>query len=119
MKLLLAATLCVVTLAHTGMAQDTETKERHEARMQWWREARFGRFVHWGLYSGLAGTWDGKPVGTSGGMEWIQNRVKADTATYAARAIPLFRPRPGFAREWARLAKQAGCRHIVFTTKHH
>ena len=87
--------------------------------MKWWREARFGMFVHWGLYSGLAGTWDGKPVGTRGGMEWIQERVHADTETYAQRALPLFKPKPGFAREWARLAKEAGCEYVVFTTKHH
>lgn len=90
-----------------------------DARMQWWREARFGMFVHWGLYSGLAGTWDGKPVGKSGGMEWIQQRVKADTGAYAKAAIPLFKPTPGFAAEWAKLAKEAGCRYLVFTTKHH
>jgi len=96
-----------------------ETPAQRDARMRWWREARFGMFVHWGLYSGLAGTWDGKPVATSGGMEWIQQRVKADTGTYAERAIPLFKPKPGFAREWARLAKEAGCRYVVFTTKHH
>lgn len=96
-----------------------ETQAQRDARMKWWREARFGMFVHWGLYSGLAGTWEGKPVATSGGMEWIQNRVNADTATYASRAIPLFKPKSGFAREWARLAKQAGCRYLVFTTKHH
>lgn len=96
-----------------------ETKAEHDARMKWWREARFGMFVHWGLYSGLAGTWDGKPVGTRGGMEWIQQRVKADTDTYAQHAIPLFKPKEGFARQWARLAKQAGCRYLVFTTKHH
>ncbi|HBY61130.1 MAG TPA: alpha-L-fucosidase, partial [Solibacterales bacterium] len=88
-------------------------------RMKWWREARFGMFVHWGLYSGLAGTWDGKAVATRGGMEWIQERVKADSETYAQRAIPLFRPKPGFAREWARLAREAGCKYVVFTTKHH
>jgi alpha-L-fucosidase len=52
-------------------------------------------------------------------MEWIQQRVKADTETYAKCAIPLFKPTPGFAGEWARLAKAAGCRYIVFTTKHH
>jgi alpha-L-fucosidase len=96
-----------------------ETREQRDARMQWWREARFGMFVHWGLYSGLAGTWDGKPVATSGGMEWLQNRVKADSASYAAKAVPLFKPKPGFAREWARFAKEAGCRYLVFTTKHH
>lgn len=87
--------------------------------MAWWRDARFGLFVHWGLYSGLAGSWEGKPVGTRGGMEWIQNYVKADTDTYARAAIPRFKPAPGFAREWARLAREAGCRYLVFTTKHH
>ena len=96
-----------------------ESKEARDARMAWWREARFGMFVHWGLYSGLAGTWDGKPVGTKGGMEWIQQIVKVDTDTYAAAALPKFQPKPGFAREWARLAKEAGCRYLVFTTKHH
>lgn len=97
----------------------TETPAARDARMAWWREARFGMFVHWGLYSGLAGTWDGKPVSKTGGMEWIQQRVKADTDTYAQRAIPLFKPSPTFARDWARLAKEAGARYVVFTTKHH
>jgi hypothetical protein len=60
-----------------------ESPAQRDARMAWWREARFGMFVHWGLCSGLAGTWDGKPVGTRGGVEWIQERVKADTDTYA------------------------------------
>ena len=99
--------------------RSTETAAQRDARMKWWRDARFGMFVHWGLYSGLAGTWEGKAVGTRGGMEWIQNHVKADTGAYAAAAIPLFRPKPGFARGWARLAKEAGCHYLVFTSKHH
>jgi alpha-L-fucosidase len=103
------------------MAQQSDAAQpaSRDARMQWWREARFGMFVHWGLYSGLAGTWEGRAVGTRGGMEWIQQRVKADTDTYAERAIPLFKPTPDFARGWARAAKQAGCRYLVFTSKHH
>jgi alpha-L-fucosidase len=101
------------------LVQASETAGERDARLQWWREARFGMFVHWGLYSGLAGTWNGEPVGTQGGMEWIQQRVKADTETYARAAIPRFTPKPGFAREWAALAKSAGCRYVVFTTKHH
>lgn len=113
------ATVAVIAAASSGAAEPTETAKQRDARMEWWREARFGMFVHWGLYSGLAGTWEGKPVGTSGGMEWIQNRVKADTDTYAKAAIPLFKPKPGFAQEWAKLAKAAGCRYLVFTTKHH
>ncbi len=120
---LLSALLIGCTLLTTGRAAETsstvETPAQRDARMAWWREARFGMFVHWGLYSGLAGTWEGKPVGKSGGMEWIQQRVKADTDTYAKAALPLFKPTPGFARDWARMAKDAGCRYVVFTTKHH
>lgn len=100
-------------------AATPEPPAQHDARMMWWREARFGMFVHWGLYSGLAGTWDGKPVATKGGMEWIQKLVKADTNSYANAAWPEFQPKPGFARAWAKLAKDAGCRYLVFTTKHH
>ncbi len=96
-----------------------ETKEQRDARMQWWREARFGMFVHWGLYSGLAGTWKGKPVGERGGMEWIQQRVRVDTWEYAHEAVPLFHPKEGFADDWAKLAREARCRYVVFTTKHH
>ena len=78
--------ILVLSSGHAVSAQSSapvETKEQRDARMKWWREARFGMFIHWGLYSGLAGTWEGKPVGNKGGMEWIQQRVKADTGTYA------------------------------------
>src|SRR4051795_8197922 len=125
-RTLLNSSASAILLARQRLAADQtaaaaagETREQRDARMKWWREARFGMFVHWGLYSGLAGTWDGKPVATTGGMEWLQQRVGADSATYAERAIPLFKPTQGFAREWAHLAKDAGCRYVVFTTKHH
>jgi alpha-L-fucosidase len=112
---LIAATL----FAGSVLPVQAETAKERDARMAWWREARFGMFVHWGLYSGLAGTWDGKAVATKGGMEWIQQRVKTDTDTYAKAALPLFKPTKTFAREWATLAKEAGCRYLVFTSKHH
>jgi len=119
----LASLVAVLLTALPTLAEDNpdrlESQSAREARMHWWREARFGLFVHWGLYSGLAGTWNGKPVGERGGMEWIQQRVGADTDSYARAAIPLFKPTPHFAREWAQLAKQAGCRYLVFTSKHH
>jgi alpha-L-fucosidase len=118
---LVCSSLVLVSLltAQSAPSGRAESAAQRDARMHWWREARFGMFVHWGLYSGLAGTWDGKPVATRGGMEWIQERVKADTDTYAKAAIPLFKPKPGFAREWARLAREAGAKYVVFTTKHH
>jgi len=68
--------LSLLLVAHPCFAQ--ESSGERDARMGWWREARFGLFVHWGLYSGLAGTWEGKPVGKSGGMEWIQQRVHGE-----------------------------------------
>lgn len=108
------ALAAALTVAHAA----PETEQQRDARMEWWREARFGMFVHWGLYSGLAGTWEGKPV-RGGGMEWIQSYVGVDTDTYAKEAKPKFVPKPGFAKEWAKLAKDAGCKYVVFTTKHH
>lgn len=92
-----------------------ETREQRDARMQWWRDAKFGMFIHYGLYSGLAGEWRGKPAGT----EWIQKNVETDTETYRNETFPLFKPRPEIAKEWAELANEAGCRYAVFTTKHH
>ncbi len=117
---IIAASAFAFLLAYgsSAAAQQPASPDRDE-RMAWWREARLGMFVHWGLYSGLAGTWEGKAVGERGGMEWIQQRVRADTNTYAKRALPLFKPKPGFATAWAKLANQAGCKYLVFTTKHH
>jgi alpha-L-fucosidase len=110
--------ICCAALAAMPMAQAApETEAQRDARMEWWREARFGMFVHWGLYSGLAGTWDGKAYG--GGVEWLQNKAGVDTATYEKAAKPKFVPTPGFAKQWAKVAKEAGCKYVVFTTKHH
>jgi alpha-L-fucosidase len=106
-------------LAASILISSAETPQQRDARMGWWRDARFGMFVHWGLYSGLGGDWNNKMVADKGGLEWIQNMVGADTHTYAAQAVTKFRPTPDFAKGWARLAKQAGCQYVVFTTKHH
>ena len=88
----------------------------HDARMAWWREARFGMFIHWGLYSVAAGEWEGKA--TSGAGEWIMNDMAIPLSQYAKLA-PRFNPVKFDARQWARLAKGAGMRYIVITAKHH
>ncbi len=93
----------------------TETTEERDLRMDWWRKAKFGMFIHYGLYSGLAGEFKGQP----GGTEWIQTNLGLDTDTYAAEAKPLFVPAPGCAEKWAELAEAAGCRYMVLTSKHH
>lgn len=93
----------------------TETREERDARMDWWRDAKFGMFIHYGLYSGLGGEFRGVP----GGTEWIQKNLELDTDTYAAEATRHFKPAPGCTEAWAALAKEAGCRYMVLTTKHH
>jgi alpha-L-fucosidase len=87
--------------------------------MAWWREARFGMFVTYGLYSSLAGNWQGKPLPGNHNFEHAQRLVNVDTHTYAAATIPGFRPKQEFATAWAKLARQAGCEYVVFTTKFH
>src|SRR5277367_6697900 len=96
--------------------QDTETPAQRDARMQWWREARFGMFIHWGLYSIPAGTWDGKQIPGIG--EWIMNRASIPVADYKALA-PQFNPTAFSAHDIVALAKSAGMKYIVITAKHH
>jgi len=96
--------------------QDTETSAQRDARMAWWREARFGMFIHWGLYSIPAGVWDGKPVPGNG--EWIMNNGNIPVAQYKALA-PKFNPAGFNAHDIVALAKSAGMKYIIITAKHH
>jgi alpha-L-fucosidase len=89
----------------------------HDARMKWWREARFGMFIHWGVYSVPAGVWDGTNV-TRSGAEWIMNRGRISMADY--EKLPArFDPEKFNAEEWVSTAKNAGMKYIVITAKHH
>ena len=96
--------------------QDTETPAQKDARMKWWREARFGMFIHWGLYSIPAGTWDGKQIPNLG--EWIMNNASIPVADYKALAGQ-FNPTGFSAHDIVALAKSAGMKYIVITSKHH
>src|SRR5258706_3801418 len=77
-----------------------------ERRMKWWHEAKFGMFVHWGLYSVL------------GRHEWVME-MEGIPATEYQELAKRFNPKPNAARDWARLAKRAGQKYMVMTTKHH
>lgn len=89
-----------------------------DQRMTWWREARFGMFIHWGLYSGAGGVWDGK-VYPQHYAEWIQHWAGVPCAEYARQMKPLFKPDPGVTDTWADLAKETGMRYAVMCAKHH
>ena len=106
-----------VSASHPVAAiQDTETAAQKDARMAWWRQARFGMFIHWGLYSIPAGTWNGKQVPGIG--EWIMNSGTIPVADYKALASQ-FNPTAYNAHDIVALAKAAGMKYIVITAKHH
>ena len=90
--------------------------QARERRLKWFRDARFGMFIHWGLYAVPAGEWKGKPIPGLG--EWIMNRAKIPVKEYELLA-PQFNPVKFDAEEYVRLAKNAGMKYIVITSKHH
>lgn len=98
------------------LAIPRETKEQHDQRMAWFREARFGMFIHWGLYAVPAGEWHGKK--SPGAGEWIMNDLHIPIPEYEKFATQ-FNPVKFDARRWVRTAKNAGMRYIVITSKHH
>lgn len=97
-------------------AAPTETPEQRDARMKWWREAKFGLFIHWGVYSVPAGTYKGRQIGSIG--EWIMRNAQIPVSEYRAFAGQ-FNPTKYEPEAWAALAKEAGMRYVVITSKHH
>lgn len=121
--LVLASFIALSTHASTGIApiqsldpNAGETKEHRDARMKWWREARFGMFIHWGLYAQLAGVYQGKRTPSIG--EWIMHDLKIPLAEYQPLTNQ-FNPVRFNADKWVSIAKAAGMKYIVMTSKHH
>lgn len=102
-----------VLQTHLIFPQTTLSKDQ---RMEWWREARFGMFIHWGVYAIPAGTWDGRQIGGIG--EWIMNRGKISVRDYQEMAKQ-FNPVKYDPDAWVKMAKDAGMKYIVITSKHH
>jgi alpha-L-fucosidase len=88
-----------------------------EQRIEWWREARFGMFIHWGLYAIPGGTWKGK-VRDSGYSEWLMFDEKIPAGEYGQLAAR-FNPVEFDAKAWTAIAKNAGMGYMVLTAKHH
>ncbi len=92
--------------ASAPVEESAEVRADRERRMRWWHAAKFGMFVHWGLYS------------VYGHHEWAMEEEGIPVAEYEQLA-QRFKPQPVPARAWARLAKQAGMKYMVMTSKHH
>jgi alpha-L-fucosidase len=108
--------LCFSLILLQG-APAQESKEARDKRMQWWREARFGLFIHWGPYAIWGGEYHGHQQ-KRGGAEWIMNRCKIPVAEYQQVASS-FNPVNYNPESWVLLAKEAGMKYIVITSKHH
>ena len=98
-------------------AQSKTTALNHDKKMEWWREARFGMFIHWGPYAVLGGEYDGH-LQLRSGVEWIMNRCKIPVGVYQSYAAQ-FNPVKYDPDVWVQLAKEAGMKYIVMTSKHH
>ena len=111
MRTNILALLCAVLLmaiavipAQSQLPKETETQKA--ARMRWWTEARFGMFIHWGLYALPAR------------HEWVKNRERMTNEQYQ-KYFELFQPDLYNPKEWAKMAKAAGMKYVVLTAKHH
>lgn len=120
---LLLLTLCQPAATTEEAADETpvvnvlnESPEEFNQRMEWWREAKFGMFIHWGPYSVPAGVYQGKEVEGIG--EWIMERASIPVAEYEAYSRA-FNPEQFDADRWVKIARDAGMKYLVITSKHH
>ena len=111
----LGAYYVIVTRLASDQANLESIQERDE-RLAWWREAKFGMFVHWGVYSVVGGEYKGQKLPNS--AEWMMARGKIPIAEYEKYAEQ-FNPTEFNADEFVGLAKQAGMKYLVITAKHH
>jgi alpha-L-fucosidase len=117
---LLGIAVCAPTVAPAAeaakAAEPAQPDPAHEARIKWFREAKYGLFIHWGLYSIPAGYWKGER--SPGIGEWIMNRMKIPAVEYAKLAGG-FNPINFDAEAWVQMAEDAGMKYVVITSKHH
>jgi len=109
-----AAVTCIVS--HLWAQAPRPPDPAREKRLEWFREAKYGLFIHWGLYAIPAGEWNGKR--SPGLGEWVMLRSHVPVKQYEQLASR-FNPVKFNADEWVKVAKDAGMKYIVITSKHH
>lgn len=107
----------LVASMNTGCAQTKKVVQlSDDERMEWWRDAKFGMFIHWGAYSIIGGERGEKIAG--GGAEWAMDKLDYTIEEY--KKFPaMFNPELFNADDWVKMAKDAGMKYIVITSKHH
>ena len=114
---LLRLVICFIALlVASGRSAAADTKEQRDARMAWWREARFGMFIHWGPYAVLAGEYDGKKIPGLG--EWIMYDAQDPRGQVRSLRHGSSIPVKFNADQWAAIVKAAGMKYLVITAKH-
>src|SRR5438270_2991164 len=120
MKLRIIVLLFTLTLSALGQSQQAapnpDSPEAREARLAWFKQAKYGRFIPWGLYAIPAGEWKGQQ--SLGLGEWIMNRAKIPVKEYE-QLTRQWNPTKFNADAWVQLAQDAGMKYIVITSKHH
>lgn len=106
LRILIILCLSTSTLSVSQSVKDFGLEADKVARMQWWSEARFGMFIHWGLYALPAR------------HEWVMSKEQISKKDYE-KYVAYFNPDLYNPKEWAKLAKDAGMKYVVFTAKHH
>lgn len=121
MIIVLLAFIGIANISCNVQAPIEENKEvasiSDDERMEWWRDARFGMFIHWGAYAIPGGERNGEICG--GGAEWIMDKLDYTIEDYENEVVALFNPVQFNADDWVSMAKDAGMKYIVLTSKHH
>jgi len=117
-KFTIPAVLIFIAFGLNSCKKLEEVPSDKDIRMEWWRDAKFGMFIHWGLYAIPAGEWKGEKLEKGKIGEWIMNSLDIDTSEYEKLANE-FNPFKFDAKEWVKIAKDAGMKYIVITSKHH
>ncbi|MCK4920939.1 MAG: alpha-L-fucosidase [Bacteroidales bacterium] len=117
-KSLLAIALVFTLILSQSCSKEKEfSKTTAPENMEWWDDAKFGMFIHWGVYSRLAGTWEGETY--SGYAEHLFRMAQIPLETYKNEVAANFNPVKFNADEWVKICKDAGMKYMVITSKHH